>query len=254
MHDEEQPLSGGNVAVGVVRVGDTVRKPAGPWTPAVHAFLDHLHGAGFTAAPRSLGVDEEGRHVVEWIDGETTHPYAPVSDRSPSLGDVGRLVRDLHDAAAEFVPPPDARWNVVIPPDEAQLIVHHDLAAWNFVHGDGRAVFIDWDLAAPGSRLWDLAWAAHSFAGLAPGREIETGAARLRALVDGYGLDEEDRHQLVDVLPARYRSMVDLLRRGHRDGVEPWARLWRQGHGTAWQGIARYAAAHGPTLRAALTA
>ena len=35
----EHALDGGNVAAGVVRVGDTVRKPAGFWTPAIEALL-----------------------------------------------------------------------------------------------------------------------------------------------------------------------------------------------------------------------
>ena len=50
----EVPLGGGNVSGGVVRIGDTVRRPAGPWTPAVHALLGHLHATGFPGAPRPL--------------------------------------------------------------------------------------------------------------------------------------------------------------------------------------------------------
>ena len=50
---DEHALDGGNVAAGVVRVGDTVRKPAGFWTPAVEALLSHLGRAGFTGAPRT---------------------------------------------------------------------------------------------------------------------------------------------------------------------------------------------------------
>ena len=64
-------LAGGNVAASVVRVGDTVRKPAGPHTPAVHALLEHLRAAGFTGAPRSFGVDDDGRHVLEYVPGTT---------------------------------------------------------------------------------------------------------------------------------------------------------------------------------------
>src|SRR5260221_6573384 len=60
----EIPLAGGNMSSGVVRVGDTVRRPAGPWTPAVHALLAHLHAVGFDGAPRPLGVDERGREVL----------------------------------------------------------------------------------------------------------------------------------------------------------------------------------------------
>jgi hypothetical protein len=48
----EHPLGGGNVAAGVVRVGDTVRKRA-----------------GFTGAPRPLGRDDRGRQVLEYVSG-----------------------------------------------------------------------------------------------------------------------------------------------------------------------------------------
>ena len=54
----------------VVRVGDTVRKPAGKQTLAVDAFLHYLNDAGFAGTPRSLGRDERDRHVLEYIPGE----------------------------------------------------------------------------------------------------------------------------------------------------------------------------------------
>jgi hypothetical protein len=69
MTDTEIPLNGGNMNSGVVRVGDTVRRPAGPWTSAVHALLDHLHAAGFHGAPRPLGLDGHGREVLTFISG-----------------------------------------------------------------------------------------------------------------------------------------------------------------------------------------
>jgi hypothetical protein len=64
MTRNEIPLEGGNASGGVVRTGDTVRRPAGPWTPAVHALLGHLRAAGFPGAPRPLGLDEHGREVL----------------------------------------------------------------------------------------------------------------------------------------------------------------------------------------------
>ncbi len=51
----EIPLAGGNLST-VVRVGETVRRPAGSWTPAVHELLDYLAEKGFIAAPRAIGV------------------------------------------------------------------------------------------------------------------------------------------------------------------------------------------------------
>jgi hypothetical protein len=70
----EIPLEGGNASGGVVRIGDTVRRPAGPWTPAVHALLGHLHAAGFPGAPQPLGLDEHGREVLTFIPGTIPWP------------------------------------------------------------------------------------------------------------------------------------------------------------------------------------
>jgi hypothetical protein len=71
----EIALGGGNVSGGVVRIGDTVRRPAGPWTAAMHALLDHLHAAGFHGAPRPLGLDELGREVLTFIPGTIAWPH-----------------------------------------------------------------------------------------------------------------------------------------------------------------------------------
>jgi hypothetical protein len=51
----------GHVTSGVVRIADTVRRPVGPWTDTVDVLLKYLHDVGFTAAPRPLGRDEQGR-------------------------------------------------------------------------------------------------------------------------------------------------------------------------------------------------
>src|SRR5713226_6160740 len=68
---QEERLGGGRSTAGVVRVGDTIHRPTGPWTPTIHAYLRHLRAAGFTSAPDVLGIDERGREVLSYIDGET---------------------------------------------------------------------------------------------------------------------------------------------------------------------------------------
>jgi hypothetical protein len=75
--DIEQPLTGGNTHGVVVRVGDTVRRPAGSWTPAVHRLLAALAEAGFGAAPRALGLDEQGREVLSFVPGRVVWPEHP---------------------------------------------------------------------------------------------------------------------------------------------------------------------------------
>ena len=59
----QELLAGGNVGV-AVRVGDTVRRAAGPWSRSVDAVLAHLEKVGFEGAPRALGYDEEGGQVL----------------------------------------------------------------------------------------------------------------------------------------------------------------------------------------------
>jgi len=73
--EEETPLEGGGLTE-VVRVGESVRRTAGSWTPAVHALLRHLESARFAGAPRSRGIDERGREVLTWVDGEQFSWYA----------------------------------------------------------------------------------------------------------------------------------------------------------------------------------
>jgi hypothetical protein len=67
--------AGSQVIAGVVRVGDTVRRAAGPWTPAVHALLRHLRDAGFSGAPLPLGVDGDGREVLTFVPGAVPWPH-----------------------------------------------------------------------------------------------------------------------------------------------------------------------------------
>jgi len=251
VEDREAPLGGGNVSVGVVRVGDTVRRPSGPWSESVHCFLAHLNAAGYDGAPTTLGFDEQGRHVLEYIPGDVAVPFR-VEDPDAGVRRVGRLLRDLHDASATYVPPADAVWNVVIPPNRHDLVIHHDVAPWNLVLGADRWVFIDWDTAAPGSRLWDLAYAAHGFIPLAPTTVPSVAGGLLRALADGYGLPQSSRAELAALLSPRIWSMFRLLERGRRDSVEPWARLWTEGHGEVWRRDAEYVEQHRTELLVAL--
>jgi len=88
----EEPLFGGRV----VKVGDTVRRPAGAWTPTIQALLAHLQAKGFPA-PAPLGVDDRGREVVAYLPGRaSTHPW-PAALLAPSgARQVGALLRAYH--------------------------------------------------------------------------------------------------------------------------------------------------------------
>ena len=93
--EREEVLTGGNVADRVVRVGATVRKPALPQTPGVEAVLGHLTATQFDGAPRTYGRDDQGRNVLEYVEGELAHAQPPSTPEK--LRRVGRLIRELHD-------------------------------------------------------------------------------------------------------------------------------------------------------------
>jgi len=243
MTETEVPLGGGNMTGGVVRVGDTVRRPAGPWTPAVHALLTHLHNAGFRGAPRPLGLDRRGREVLTFVPGTVAWPgHFRLLDGDGQLRRATRLIRDFHDAVAGFTPPPDARWQALVPADGDEIIAHHDLAPWNLVISDRRWAFIDWDTAAPGTRLWDLAYAMHGFAPLTadPARRRDDAGRRLRLMADAYGLTERQRLDVIPLLARRAAAMHAFLASQAALGAQPWARLWREGHGDAWRADTAY--------------
>jgi hypothetical protein len=240
---DSESLAGGNVSSGVVRIGKTVRRPTGPWTPAVHALLRHLHAAGFTGAPLPLGVDDQGREVLTFASGVVPWPDRfDLLEPDDQVARVGRLIREFHDAVAGFTPPPDAKWQVLVPAEGNDIIAHHDLAPWNLVVGEAQWVLIDWDGAAPGSRLWDLAYAAHGFVPLSPDPRWHRldAAQRLRAFADGYGLDENQRRGLVPLLARRTWAWYDFLAAQAKEGTQPWAEHWRTGHGAAWQADAEF--------------
>jgi Phosphotransferase enzyme family len=253
----EVPLVGGNVSSGVVRVGDTVRRSAGPWTPAVHALLDHLDGVGFRGAPRPLGIDEDGREVLTFIPGDVAWPdHFHLLAGDEQVRRVAHVIREFHDAVAGFTPPSDAQWQVLIPAEGDEIIAHHDLAPWNLILNDEQWAFIDWDVAAPGTRLWDLAYAIHGFVPLSadPAFGRVNAAHRLRIIADAYGLSERQRLDLVPLLARRTESMCTFLAEQAALGVQPWAQLWRDGHGAVWRADAEYIAARSEQWRQALLA
>ena len=118
MDAAEQPFEDGNITA-VVRVGDTVRRATGSWTPAVHALLRHLEARGFDGAPRALGFDDAGREVLSDIAGRTAPASLDGIRSDDVLAATARLVRRYHDAVADFVEvtgDDPSRWSKVAPP------------------------------------------------------------------------------------------------------------------------------------------
>lgn len=260
----EQPLTGGFITSSVTRSGGTVRRSAGPWSPAVHAWLAHLADTGIGAAPRPVRLDlDAGTEELTYVEGTVLSGGASPAYlwRDDTLTALARLIRRFHDAAASFTPPAGAAWQQTAAyPGGGDVICHNDLAPWNTAFADEKPVaFIDWDLAAPAPRWWDISYALWHFVPLYGDpdtdpfdlAEFEPRAHRTRLFCDAYGLDDRDR--IVEQILERQDAVYTAIRQGAEAGDPAYQRLWELGAGAGIQRQIGYVQANRPALETALT-
>nr|WP_203927983.1 phosphotransferase [Virgisporangium ochraceum] len=164
----------------VVRVGATVRRTPSPNAEFAHRVLAHLERHGWPGAPRFLGTDDSGREILSYVDGHVAWQPHPHSTRS--LVAVARLLRAFHDltAGTELA-------------GDREVVCHNDLSPKNTVYDSDLmpVAFIDWDLAAPGERVHDVAHVCWQYLALGPGVTDPAATGRdLRAIADAYGLSD----------------------------------------------------------------
>jgi hypothetical protein len=267
----EIPLAGGDVTEGVVRVGDTVRRPVGPHSPLVHALLAHLESVGFEGAPRFIGIDGSGREVLSYIDGEVAgRPRPPWIADETRLASVGRLVRAYDDAAASFTPPPGTLPATEpggpdgippAPPYPPELIGHVDITPENVIFRSGSAyALIDFDLAKPATRTDEMVNAMLWWAPLSDPRDADPllrhvdVPRRSRTLADAYGLSGADRERIMEVAVLRTRRSWYLMKQRAEIHGGGWQRMWDEGVGDVIKRREAWLDQHAATLTAALTA
>jgi hypothetical protein len=243
--DREEPLAGGNIS-GVVRVRDTVRRVTGPWTPAVHALLHHLERVGFDGAPRVLGIDEQGREILTYLEGHALsgwpEPYESWVCDDETLVSAAVLLRRYHDAVEGFMPPKNALWRYPAPPGRADLICHNDFGAFNVVFRARRAAaMFDWDHATPGTRAWDVAYGLWRWSSLTcGGPDLTAAAIARRAAVFCRAYGDIDPAEVVDAVPLRIRHGRQYLEERAAAGDPPFVNIWSWGVGPAMLADAQF--------------
>lgn len=297
----EIPLQGGDVTDGVVRVGDTVRRPASTSTPAVHALLRHLEAAGFDGAPRVVGMDGLGREILTYLPGTTGLRLESVSDEA--LAGLALLVRRFHDATAGF-PLTMEGWEGGSNDDaEPEVIGHCDVTPDNVVFwapsvsssasvgaspsasavsgsssvsglvsgsssasgsvsgapaaGGGPYGMIDFDLARPTTRLFDIVTTLRHWAPIADPvdrapllRTVDVGA-RLRLFCDAYGVSARERRRLLGLARLRFHRSYAVMRTRAAAGGN-WAKMWAGGAGARIRRAAAWLDVHEDELHAHL--
>lgn len=202
MGDEGERLAGGNVG-GAWRVGDTVRRTTGPWTPAVHALLDHL-GPRLAGVPTFLGFDDRGREVLSYLPGRVVDVDTEMLTEG-QLRSVVAWTRSFHRAVAAFVH--EGPWRF-FPVKAPVLIGHNDIAPYNVCFdGDELAGVFDWDFAGPSTPLLELAFMAWNCVPLWRDIGAEPAAVRLQLLSSTYG--ESTARDILHAVQPRIQLMLD---------------------------------------------
>lgn len=241
---DDEVLTGGGVNE-VVRTGDAVRRPTGPFSPRVHDLLRRLHD--FAPVPRVRRV-VEGFEFLDFLPGAVSN--YPVTDAAASrtaLLSAAGLLRDYHRATAVFAAElPREGW-LLPAEDPVEVVCHGDFAPHNCVLDGERVVgLIDFDTARPGPRRTDLGVATYRWVplsdpandGVRPGPAEQ--AARLSEFCDAYGATLGDRRGLVDAVLEHLDLLVRHMHEQAAAGVEAFARHVADGHDRLYRADARY--------------
>jgi aminoglycoside phosphotransferase (APT) family kinase protein len=259
-----EALVGGMENAGAVyRRGSLVERPAPPHAPALHAHLRALAAHGFVGAPTPVGPVVGGREQLTFIPGDVALPPFPEwAMTETALESLGGLLRRLHEAGAAVGVEDGVEWPThLADPEGGTVLCHNDVCPDNVVFRDGRATaLIDFDLAAPGRPIWDVAMTARYWV---PMLDPESAAAlypaaldaprRLRLLADGYGLSPQDRAGLPEVVEqatAVCRAFVEARVSG---GDPAYVRMLAERGGWArWDRIQTWLTTHRALFTTAL--
>ena len=213
--ETEIPLIGGRTTPNVVRVGDTVRKPATENSTFVRRLLEHLADNGSDFSPKFLGDDGSGRDVLTFIDGQVPEELGYFDE--PILREAATLIRRFHDLSSGLVDSPKATKMGL------EVVCHNDLSPCNFVfRGESPVAIIDFDASAPGSRAHDLGYAAWLWLDLGSSEvSARDQKQRLSTFIEAYGVLRVD-----SVLKAMLERQALLAKEGRRAGnnaMSEWA-------------------------------
>lgn len=241
-HKNEEKLTGGNVS-NVYRSGDTVRRVLKPNSTNIHKLLKHLENKGFKYAPKFLGIDEKGREILSYIEGEAGNdPLKEYMWSDEVLKEIAKMLRLYHDAVSDF--PFSDDWKPIDnTPDKVEVLCHNDFARYNIIFNGERPIgIIDFDVAGPGPRLWDIAYTLYTCVPLSRFYHSETGEKvyynslqhanrikqRVKLFFESYGVEMEQ--DFLEMMLLRLEGLCKTIIRKANDGDIAFRKMVDEGH------------------------
>ncbi len=190
-----------------------------------------------------MSIDEDGRERLIFVEGDVPLvPYPAWAQTDEALVSVVRLMKRFHQASATYEPTADDGWSdEMADPLGGRVVCHNDVCLENVVFRDGEAVaLLDFDFAAPGRPLYDLACFARMCVPIGDESRTRFGwrttvdlPQRLRLVADTYGLDAPQRCEMVGMLSDAIERGGEFLVRRVRAGDPNFTRLWDEIGGMA---------------------
>lgn len=207
-----------------------------------------------------MGIDGENREILSYIEGETgVGPHLWEGDEP--LVATALMLRTFHDATQSYLPLGSENWAFIFPDaTRHEVICHNDFAPYNFVFSDAvpHAV-LDFDLAGPGPRLWDVAYAAYWITPLSfhasdmksfSQADLKAGSRRLKLFCDAYRVPADDN--LLDIVTRVLEHMADVQAIAGVIGEAGAKKLIHDGHFDHWRSEKEAFGCHKRALKRAL--
>ncbi|MCG7346279.1 phosphotransferase [Sporosarcina sp. ACRSL] len=257
-YENEERLTGGNVS-NVYRLADTVRRELKPDNHKTHKLLQHLDRKGFDYAPKFIGIDEKNREVLSFIEGEAgTYPLKKYMWSNEVLQEIAKMLRLYHDAVSDF--PLLHEWEPMEhTPNNIEVVCHNDFAIYNIIFDQEKPVgIIDFDVVAPGPRLWDIAYTLYTCVPLSrhyhtekgetvyynPTKDAERIKQRVELFFESYGM-EGMKEGSVEMVLLRLEGLCKYMKRKADEGDKVFLKMIDEGHYEHYQNDIRFIREHG---------
>jgi thiamine kinase-like enzyme len=241
-YENEKILTGGNVS-NVYRSGNTVRRELKPESTKIHKLLKHIENKGYNYSPKFLGIDEKGREILSFIEGEAgNYPIKQYMWADNVLREIAKMLRLYHEAVRDF--PLEENWETIDnTPKPFEVMCHNDFAIYNIVFNQKKPVgIIDFDVAAPGPRLWDIAYTLYTCVPLSRVYQTQTGEQvfynssqhagrikqRVKLFFESYG--EAIKEGYLEMVLLRLEGLCTYMKRKASEGDTVFQKMIDEGH------------------------
>lgn len=252
----EELLAGGNVTK-VYRSGNTVRREVKSNSKQIHALLNHLENKRYDYAPRYLGIDKNGREILSFIEGEAgNYPLKEYMWSDDVLIEIAKMLRFYHDSVSDFSF--DDSWQSLDnTPQHAEVLCHNDFAVYNIIFRNERPIgIIDFDVAGPGPRIWDIAYSLYTCVPLSRFYLSEKGGKvyydsfqdanriknRVKLFFDSYGEGFADNY--IEMVLLRLEGLCKTITRRAGEGDLAFQKMIDEGHLKHYQNDIKFISEH----------